>query len=301
MSQVFSHHNISLFVGFVLMLPSPVTFAAQPNYDPPKPSAEFGTPEATASIAAALQPLDIVGVKLGLSLKAAQDAVKAHNSNIQLAPQNKLEFEALPGTAITTVYSGQSKTADGGTDYIGVLLTAAPNEPFVYGVWRDFSFGKNETRPTIDYIVTGLHRKYGQESVREDTLLLWLFDTQKQQVLGPKATGIWQKCANQWAVGSFYDQTTIMTQVTKGFYGVSDGKDYLGGICHSHSLVQVRYLADQPAGASQPLVMNVKVSISNHQLHASGITATNVLLTREATKLAEKRKEEAGKRAGPKF
>jgi hypothetical protein len=47
--------------------------------------------------------------------------------------------------------------------------------------------------------------------------------------------------------------------------------------------------------------MNVKVSISNHQLHASGVTATNVLLTREATKLAEKRKEEAGKRAGPKF
>lgn len=47
--------------------------------------------------------------------------------------------------------------------------------------------------------------------------------------------------------------------------------------------------------------MNVKVSAVNHQLEASGVTATNVLLTREANKLAEKRKEEASKRSGPKF
>jgi hypothetical protein len=47
--------------------------------------------------------------------------------------------------------------------------------------------------------------------------------------------------------------------------------------------------------------MNVKVSAANHQLEASGVTATNVLLTREATKLAEQRKAEASKRGGPKF
>jgi hypothetical protein len=47
--------------------------------------------------------------------------------------------------------------------------------------------------------------------------------------------------------------------------------------------------------------MNVKVSAANHQLGASGITATNILLTREANKLAEKRREEAAKRSGPKF
>jgi hypothetical protein len=47
--------------------------------------------------------------------------------------------------------------------------------------------------------------------------------------------------------------------------------------------------------------MNVKVSVSNRQLEASGVTATNAMLAREATKLAEKRKEEAAKRSGPKF
>jgi hypothetical protein len=44
---------------------------AQPNYDPPVPSTEFGTPQATAKSAANAQLLDIVGMKLGMSLKAA--------------------------------------------------------------------------------------------------------------------------------------------------------------------------------------------------------------------------------------
>jgi hypothetical protein len=44
---------------------------AQPNYDPPVPSPEFGTPEATAKIATKAGFLDIVGMKLGMSLKAA--------------------------------------------------------------------------------------------------------------------------------------------------------------------------------------------------------------------------------------
>jgi hypothetical protein len=302
MSQVLSHHNISLFAAFVLMVPSTVTFAAEPNYDPPQPSADFGTPEATAKIAAASQPLDIVGVKLGMSLRAAQEAVKAHNSSMTLTPQSTFEFEALPGVAMTPAFSGQGKTANGGNEVIGVLATSVPNGAFVYGVWRDVWFGAKETRPTIDYIVTGLRKKYGQESVREEnTLLLWLYDAQKQQVIGPKAKEIWGKCANHWMTGAEYEPGNIQRQMARGYYTVSDGRDYHGGICHSHSLVQARYSADQPQGASQPLIMNVKVMASNRQLEASGVTATNVLLTAESTKLAEKRKTEASKRAAPKF
>ena len=277
--------------------------SAQPNYEPPQPSADFGTPEATAKIAANAGFLDVVGVKLGLPLKAAVDAVKAHNPNLKLEPQAKLEFEALPGVVIMPVIASTknvSQASDPGAEYLGLLLTYAPNEAFVYGVWRDFWFSKS--RPPVDTIVAGLRKKYGPESVRnEDTLLLWLFDAQKQQVMGAKATDIWKKCANHWMTGVAYDQGNILRQVTRGYYTGSDGRDYHGGICHSHSLVQATYSADRPPGASQPLIMNVKVSASNHQLEASGVTATNTLLTREATKLAEKRKEEAGKRAGPKF
>jgi hypothetical protein len=248
--------------------------------------------------------LDVVGVKLGMPLKAALDAVKAHNPNLKLEPQAKLEFEALPGVVMTPVLASTknvSTAADPGPEYMGLLLTYQPNEAFVYGVWRDFWFSKPGGRPTVDTILTGMRKKYGAESVNEDTLLLWVFDAREQQVMGPKAKEIWQKCANHWMTGATYDQGNILRQVTRGYYSVSDGRDYHGGICHSHSLVQARYSADMPPGASQPLIMNVKISASNRQLEASGVTATNTLLTREATKLAEKRKEEASKRSGPKF
>jgi hypothetical protein len=39
----------------------------------------------------------------------------------------------------------------------------------------------------------------------------------------------------------------------------------------------------------------------NRQLEASGVTAAHTLLMREASKLADKRKGEAGKRDVPKF
>ena len=276
--------------------------AAQPNYDPPQPSANFGTPQATAEIAAKAGVLDVVGIKLGMPLSTALDAVKAQG-NIKLEPKSRLEYEALPGVVMTPVLAGKnlSLASDEGSEYLGLLLTYAPNETFVYGVWRDVWFGTKESRPPVDTVLAGMRKKYGPESVREDTLLLWLYDAQKQQVMGPKAKEIWQKCANHWMVGADYDPGNIQRQVTRGYYTVSDGRDYHSGACHSHALVQARYSADTPAGASQPLIMNVKVRATNHQLEASGVTATHVLLTQEANKLAEKRQAEAAKRSGPQF
>lgn len=305
MTRISSRNPVALLVVFICIIASSITLAAQPNYDPPQPSADFGTPEATAKIAAKAGFLDVVGVKLGLPVKEALAAVKAHNGNLRMEPQVKLEFEALPGVVMTPVLASTknvSQPSDPGAEYFGLLLTYAPNEAFVYGVWRDFWFTKQESRPPVDTIVTGLRKKYGPESVRhEDTLLLWLYDAQRQQVMGDRAKEIWQKCANHWMTGAVYDQGNILRQVTRGYYIVNDGRDYHGGVCHSHSLVQAIYSADRPQGASQPLIMSVKVQASNRQLEASGVTATNVLLTREADKLAEKRKTEASKRAGPKF
>lgn len=305
MSRILHGDPVSPFIVMMLMAASSITLAAEPDYTPPQPSTDFGTPEATAKIAAKAGFLDIVGIKLGVPFKAAVDAVKAHNPNMKLESQAKLEFEALPGVALTPVFASTknvNQASDGGAEYVGVLVTTQPNDAFVYGVWRDFWFGKQEGRPPVDTIVNGLRKKYGPESVRnEETLLLWLYDARKQQVMGAGALDIWKKCANHWMTGAPDEMGHISRQVTRGYYVDSDGRDYHGGICHSHSVVQARYLADTPQGASQPLIMNVKVGAFNYQLGASSITATHTLLAREATILAEKRKNEAGKRSGPRF
>jgi hypothetical protein len=304
MSRILSRGAVALLLLLFVFRASPLSLAAQPNYDPPQPSAEFGTPEATAKIAAKAGFLDIVGVKLGMSQKDAEAAVKAHSAAIVLQPKAKLEYEALPGVVIMPVLASTqnaSPSADGGSEYMGLLVTYPPNEAFVYSVWRDFSFGGLQSRPTVEYILGGLRKKYGPESAKEDALLIWLFDAQRQQVIGSKALEIWKKCANHWMTGAEYDLGNIGRQITHGYYVVNDGRDYHNGVCHTHSLVQARYLAGQEPGASQPLVMNLTIRVSNHQLEASGVTAANVLLTREAMKLADKRKNEASKRAAPKF
>jgi hypothetical protein len=274
---------------------------AQPNYDPPGPSPEFGTPEATAKIAATAGFLDIVGIKLGMPLKDALAIVKARNPNIKMQPDTTLEFEALPGVVMAPAYTGHGKVSDDVTESIGLLLTVAPNEAFVDGVWRHVSFGKPVSRSPVDTILSGMRKKYGQESVKEDARLLWVFDAQGQQVMGVKAKDIWGKCDHHWESGFSFNLDTVNRHVTRGYYSVSDGRDDFGGICHSHSVVHATYLAGPAQGASQDLVMEVKIKAVNGRLQASGVTATNVLLTREATKLAEKRKAEASKRAGPKF
>jgi hypothetical protein len=144
----------------MLTVASSIILAAQPNYDPPQPSADFGTPEATANIAAKAGVLDVVGVKLGMPLKAAVDAVKAHNPNLKLEPQAKLEFEALPGVVMTPVLALQKREhgRGSGAEYMGLLLTYQPNEAFVYGVWRDFWFSKPGAGQP-DTILTGMRKK----------------------------------------------------------------------------------------------------------------------------------------------
>jgi hypothetical protein len=274
---------------------------AQPNYDPPGPSADFGTPEATARIAANAQPLDIVGIKLGMPLNDALAVIKARNPNIKMQAGPTLEFEALPGVVMTPVYAGHGKVSEDVTESIGLLLTVAPNEAFVEGVWRHASFVKPVSRSPVDTILSGMRKKYGPESVKDNATLLWVFDAQGQQVMGPKAKDILMKCDRHWLSGGTSDMDTMNRHVVRGYYGASYGRDDFGGICHSHSIVHAMYLAGRDVGASQDLVMNVKIKAVNAQLQASGVTATNVLLTREAEKLAEKRKAEASKQAAPKF
>ena len=96
--------KVSLLLSIIFWLSTVTfTFAAQSEYDPPQPSSEFGTPEATARIAAKAGYLDVVGVKLGMTTKDALSEVKAHNAALALEPKARLDYEALPGVVIMPV------------------------------------------------------------------------------------------------------------------------------------------------------------------------------------------------------
>jgi hypothetical protein len=265
----------------------------------PLESADFGTPEATAKIAAKAGFVDVVGVKLGMPLKAALDALRAHNANLVMEPVTIPPYEALPGVAMNPLLASKKNTNTPSSqekEYVGLLVTMAPSEPFVWGMWREVSYEKEESRPTIETIMAGLRKKYGQESIKDvGTRLIWMYDAQGQQVMKAKADEVLTKCVSVWmvglgAIGGQLHAGYFNRQIVGGYFNSSYGKDPFNGLCQSYSLVQAEYTG-----------RSVMVSASNRQLEVSGVTASHTLLMREATKLAEQRKGEAGKRDIPKF
>ena len=276
----------------------------------PQASADFGTPEATAKFAEKAGFIDVVGVKLGMPLKTALDVLKAHNANLAMEPLAMPTYEALPGVTMTPLLTSKKNTNTSSNEekeYVGLLVTEAPSEPFVWGIWREVSYEKEQSRPTVETIVAGLRKKYGQESVNGGIRLICMYDIQGQPVPTAKANEIMNKCVGTWTVGISMTPNQLQwgyfnRQIVGGYFHGSYGKDHTNGLCQSYSHVQAEYMAQAPMGkTSPPLVANVRVMAINRQLEASGVTAAHTLLMREASKLADKRKGEAGKRDVPKF
>ena len=288
----------------------------QPPAEKPIPSPDFGTPGGTAKIAAKAGFLDLVGIKLGMPANDAQQALKTHNAAFRPTPLTLYEYEAMPGVIMTPVLYAPNPAgpnASSGDDF-NLLLTYAPNEAYVWGIVRKLSFGREETRPTVNNTLAGLRQKYGQESARQaDSRLIWIFDAQGQLVTGQKAMDMYNTCSQTWQVGlggsiagnnpnrngqfgnSWFDQQL------KGGYYYSGNMGSPGGICHKHSLIDVYYIHATPAGSAADLMMGMTIGVFNRQLEASGVTASHTNLMTEVGKLNDKRRQEENQRGGMKF
>jgi hypothetical protein len=274
-------------------------------------SADFGTPEATTKIAAKAGFIDVVGVKLGMPLKTAIDTLKAHNPNLTMDPMIIPPYEALPGVVMTPSLFSKKYTATSGPEKetVSLLLTMSPNEPFVWGVMREILYEKEDERPTIETLLGGLRQKYGQETFKDvGTGLIWMYDTEGQQVPETKAKEILTKCGGRTRIGMGKNMGVIPVQagyfskqVVGGYFHSSYGKDAFNGLCQTYSYVEAVYRGEIPRGMTTMIAIGVTVAASNHQLEASGVTASHTHLMREAMALAEKRKGESSKREIPKF
>jgi hypothetical protein len=299
----------------------------QPRYVPggtprlpdvkPQPSPDFGTPEGTAKIAAKAGFMEVVGIKLGMPVKEAVDALKAYNAGYKPGALTLREYEALPGVVMTPVLHAPNPGGPNATsgDDFNLLLTYAPNEAYVWGIVRSMGFGTNATRPPVDSTLAGLRQKYGPESTQQlNSRLIWIYDAQRQQVMGQKAMDIWNQCSQTWMVGaggsiggnnpdrnnqfsnSYFDQ-----QLKGGYYYGTGNYGSPGGVCHTHSIIEVYYTHAIPAGSAADLMTSMIMGVHNHQLEASGVTASHINLMAAVGKLNEKRGEEESKRGGMKF
>lgn len=281
-----------------------------------EPSPDFGSPEGTAKIAAKAGFLDVVGIKLGMTVKEAVAALQAHNAGFKPYPITLREYEALPGVVMTPVLRAPNPAGPNATsgDDFNLVLTYAPNEAFVWGIVRNMGFGRIEDRPTVENTLAGLRQKYGQESVKEsDSRLIWIYDAQGQQVMGQNAIDIRKQCSGTWVStgGSIagnnpdrnnqYSNSYFDQQLKGGYYYGAGRIGSPGGVCHTHSALDVYYIHATPAGSAADLMVGMVIGLFNHQLEASGVTASHTNLMTAVGKLNENRGVEESQRGEMKF
>jgi hypothetical protein len=276
---------------------------------------DFGTPKGTARIAAASGYLDVVGIKIGMGMKAALNALKAHRSNLTVQPLSLYRYEAMPDVSMIPVIVAQTDPMRSEAyERISLEFTYSPNDPFLWSISRDIGF-TNKEAPTRDNVLAGLRKKYGQESFQYvSDQYVWIFDAQGHLVSNPRAQSIFQLCSSDiWMEGmggisaggnsptadnhlgnSWYDQ-----QLKGGYYFSNYGRDTRNGTCQSYSVVHVRLPELASIGQAQGLVRGMLIRVSNRQLEASGVQASHAQLVQAADALEEERKSEAAKRAGP--
>jgi hypothetical protein len=122
----------------------------------PTVPADCCTQEATAKIAATAPAYDIVGIKLGMSIKDALLALKAYNPNFRVKPDS-VKYDVLP-YALTYGISAMSPA-----EKFYFLATMPPNQGVVSTVGRYINFTK-ENAPTQQVVVEEMKKKYGEPS-----------------------------------------------------------------------------------------------------------------------------------------
>jgi hypothetical protein len=147
--------------------------------------ADCCTPEAMKKIAASLDYLDIVGIKLGMTPQQAVAAIKAHNANLKIDTlYARLEHPTAPGTfeRIPLWISARSLPQQNASqETIGLEFTTPPNRPLLAKVVRYVRFpnGQPVVKTTL---VDSLDKKYGAENGVFNANRLWIFDANAKPV-----------------------------------------------------------------------------------------------------------------------
>ncbi|HEY4276180.1 MAG TPA: hypothetical protein VGM68_11880 [Rhizomicrobium sp.] len=279
----------------------------------------FGTASATAQIASKIPPVDVVGIRLGMSANEAMAVLKAENPGYKIEVAPPLTFTALPNVPLNTGVLARAGTyqpnyPSGISTGEGILyaLTAAPSAPVVWMVRRELEYQQANVRPATSNIFAAIKQKYGPESYVFDSGNssdhAWYFDLQGKLI--PNVNGNRQNQFNACEGGFGGPQVSVnanavqnipsslQQRLDKGFQTVwNNGSGPWSNYCAQlGSMVRVR-LEDQEPGR----LRHVVVEAWNLRLMWSSVEATRTMLLQGQSKAEESQINQARQRPVPKF
>jgi hypothetical protein len=232
-----------------------------------------------------------------MTVKDVMIALRAVNPNFTLSPQTfHLEGfgdqDLMPGLEVTEQMAANEEKA---RERFSMEFTLPPNREVLWGLMRQSDFTLLNM-PTMENILAGLRKKYGQESgSRAPNETFWIFDPQGKQIAGRPAIDIKNSC--QVAVGGLgqQDATSVYNFVIAG---IDCSKVAIVNVAIQEALG--RTYSDGrlvPKG----LASRVTVWMVNNALRRSGSEATRAVALNASKARDAQDTEDAKKRGAPKF
>jgi len=261
----------------------------------------FATVSVTLSGQADVVPsLDVVGIRIGMTVKEAATALRADNPRLMLTPSTRgLEGFAQP--LLMSIagqegpVSGPNNTVERGGENIELLFTTPPNPEVVWGIKRTYFFATKE-RPDLQITLDAMRKKYGPETIapspdpRDQTkFMAWVYDAQGKP-MGPNGAQLNTMCAG--LVTSRFGNGGITTEqeILTGQAGPAP--------CQSISIVNASIQSARLDPANpQFVVFSLIVQITDARRHRAATDATRAVAL-AATKARESKEAEEVKRRG---
>ena len=163
------------------------------------PQPATGATQATTQTAASTANLDVVGIKIGMTIKDAMLALKADNPNLTLNPTTK-QLEGFTQDLMPDVYAVGTLTTGKDYETVELLFTMAPSKELLWGVKRLYTYA-DQNKPTADNTIAALRKKYGPENVpyvpdprQQLKVLGWVYDAQGKLMAAEPARRLYGVC-----------------------------------------------------------------------------------------------------------
>jgi hypothetical protein len=287
--------------------------AVQVSADGTEPDNSCCTAEAIKDMAAkaVASPVDIVGIKLGMTPDQARAAIKAHNPaltvwtvSMRLTHPGARNFVEVPYSIVATNNpipeggGGQAKLV--GLEVIVLQFTLQPNAPVLTYASRYTNF-----EPTLaGNLVNALEKKYGPEYPRAG-MRTWLYDSNGKPVIIPsRAT---DPCVAD-TFGPLGRQTPLQGNVARGNSTISlDVNTYKyakstmtapNPACTPYSVVRTSLYTEN--GPNMQMT-DISVMMASGGLNYASARSTDAWLQAEADALAKAAHDAAAQSKGTTF